>query len=376
MGHDRGSESKSQPTLVILFPDDWAIYSPTLTRLVDRLAPYFDVKAFVLDTGRFDLSSLGADRYVRVRCPKSLAWALRKLGLFRITRSLLLAKHAFAARHVRHLVAVDGDGALAAMLVGRSRFHFLSLEIRRHAFLRRAIPRRLQSIVIQTEDRLRFQFDSRSIAGVPIFYVQNAPSVPTVAPPSRLPVSREKGLKLVFMGNAIPAHGLEPMLALLRSLPESTLTLQGNVPDGSWRIIKASYADLLAEKRILVPDEFMAEEQLSDFLSQFDVGLCLYSLRGMQRYDFNYVSAPSGKMFNYFAAGIPVLGSDLLGLQPVKEHGAGMLVRDNSVEELSVAAEKIAADMDRYRDAARAAARHYDFAAATAPWLDYLRDAG
>jgi glycosyltransferase involved in cell wall biosynthesis len=362
--HTNGGKDR----VAVLFPDDWAAYSPTLTRLVERLGQDFEVTAFVLDTGRFDLSSLGSD-FSLLRVPSRAARVLRKSGLFRPLRVLMLGLHARRTGDVRHLVAIDNDGAWAALLAGRRKFHFLSLEVRRSPLLVWLMLSRLQSIVIQTQERLIYLFGERT-AKAPVFLLQNAPSLAGRKAPSGN--DNISPARLVFMGNAISAHGLVPMLELARARPTIVLTLQGYLPKASRRLLDSRYADLIASGRVVLRENFLDEAAIPDFLSTFHVGLCLYELDGALARDFNYLSAPSGKMFNYFAAGIPVLGTDIPGLRPITESDAGILVPRNTTEALLQALDRILADLARFRAGAWSAARRHDFDPASAAWVDFL----
>ncbi|HEX6160189.1 MAG TPA: hypothetical protein VF111_08495, partial [Thermoanaerobaculia bacterium] len=92
-------------------------------------------------------------------------------------------------------------------------------------------------------------------------------------------------------------------------------------------------------------------------------GFCFYDFNILARDDFNYVSCPSGKLFNYLAAGVPVIGSDVLGLQPVREKGCGVLLPDPTPHAIAEAIAMIEADRDGYRARCLAASVDFDFRA-------------
>ncbi len=177
---------------------------------------------------------------------------------------------------------------------------------------------------------------------------------------------------MVYMGNMRVEHGLSCMLDLLRAWPEASLTLRGFFPNACLAKIQRDYRDLFADGRLSLTDDYLEEADIPPFLSGFDLGLCLYEPPRRGKLDFNYRSAPAGKMFNYFAAGLPVLASDLPGLRPVADFGAGIQARSNQVGDLLVAGQALCANHAQYREGALRAARHFDFSAAGGAFVKFL----
>lgn len=356
------ARSPERARVLVLFPDDWAPFSPTVVRLAAHLAPDFDVAVRCLDTGRFDHSNLDPTVFRPVRLPGWLAMLLRKTGLMLPARGLLLALSSrHLARSSQHVIAVDGAGAAAAALLGRP-FHFLSLEIKRWSPARWLVPRLARSISIQSQPRLRFQFPGLDEDRLPVVMLQNAP--PFNADASRAATRRPPDParpRLIYLGNLIPAHGLRPMLEMIRAWPEASLVLRGPAPEATRSWLASTCGDLLQGGRLTLDTSYLNDDELGSYLSSFDIGLCLYDLSGSLRHDFNYLSAPSGKMFNYFAAGLPVLGSGIEGLSPVEQHGAGRLVDDNQALSLVDAGRQIMAGHADYQAGALRAAEAFDF---------------
>lgn len=369
VGRNAPSLQGTKPDVLILFPDDWAIYSPTLLRLVDILSESFAVRAHVLDTGRADNTMLDPMRFRRVCLSGSIAKLLKKTGTYRPLRAMALA---YSARHAigahTQVIAVDADGAMAARLLGRP-FHFLSLEVGRHPLLRLIAGRHAHSIIIQSPERLHYQFGDAIASKLPVFYVQNAPEVQR-QPPVR--IARREHPRLVYMGHLMPMHGLAAMLNLARAWPQATLTLLGLRNAAGMELVRTRNGDLIESGRVVVYEEYVPEAALATFLANFDVGLCLYEL-GRRRRDFNYLSSPAGKMFNYFSAGLPVVASNLPGLNPVSLHHAGLQVDSHEAETLIGACRTILDDYTHYSMGASQAAMHYDFRSAAAPLADFLR---
>lgn len=372
-----GTTPGGRERVLVLFPDDWVPFSPTVLRLAAHLAADFDVTVRCLDTGRFDHSKLDRGVFCPVRLPGWLATVLRKTGLMLPARGLVLAMSSRRlAKSSRHVIAIDGAGAAASALLGRP-FHFLSLEIRRWSPARWLVPRLARSIAIQSRARLEYQFPGLRNDRLPVVMLQNAPPFDAAACPPITHRSPDRAHpRLVYLGNLIPAHGLRPMLALLRAWPEASLTLRGPAPEATRTLLASTCGDLLQSGRLSLDTRYLEEEELGAYLSSFDIGLCLYDLTGSLRRDFNYLSAPSGKMFNYFAAGLPVLGSAIEGLSPVAGHDAGRLVDGNDTETLLAAGREIMAGHAGFRAGALRAAEAFDFQASAARWVDVLRGGG
>jgi glycosyltransferase involved in cell wall biosynthesis len=92
--------------------------------------------------------------------------------------------------------------------------------------------------------------------------------------------------------------------------------------------------------------------------------------------DFNYLSSPSGKLFNYYAAGVPVIGTDVLGLSSVHEFNTGILIKELSVGYILAAIKRI---INNYEELSRnciRAARHFDFGEAAASYKEFLQSCG
>ncbi len=160
------------------------------------------------------------------------------------------------------------------------------------------------------------------------------------------------------------------MIALLRAWPEAVLTMRGPLQPKAGSLLQAKAADLLRSGRLQVCDEYIEESQITRFLAGFDMGLCFYDLDERIRNDFNYVSSPSGKMFNYFAAGIPVLASAHVGLSPVSEFGAGVQSSSLDAQDLVAYGGIIMREHARFRAGALRAAVHFDFDSASAAFID------
>ena len=175
----------------------------------------------------------------------------------------------------------------------------------------------------------------------------------------------------------LPSHGIFFCLDALRDPRTSDweLTIKGIIRPRMKTIIEASYADLLQSGRVILDERYVPQAELLTYLEGFSVGFCFYDFNLLAKNDFNYLSVPSGKLFNYYAAGIPVIGSDILGLASVHAFEAGVLLSDPTPQSIVEALEYIRSHYAELSRHCREAARHYDFATAAQPLRRFLMHA-
>ncbi len=355
------------PELLILFPDDWAPISPTLTRLVDHIKLESNIRVFAIQTGRYSFESLDKNIYNPVSFPK---WMVQT-RLHLLVKPFMLALTARkAGRRFESIIAFDFQGALSAILLLR-KFHFVSLELTHNKIMQFILPKLALSITIQSKDRLEYLIGCKNAPRIPVYFVQNAPSKDAIISKPLASHLIDKP-KFVYMGNIIKSHGLSEMIDFLRAWGTATLRLQGPMPESSRKLLKENAGDLISSGRLTYSEDILEDSEVVTFLSKFDIGLCFYSLSGIQSHDFNYISSPSGKMFNYFAAGLPVLSSNHPGLKPVSEFNAGIQANSLDADKLIHDAKMILDDYQMFSSGALSAAVAYDFTNAVDPLLRQL----
>lgn len=360
--------------ILILFPDEWLSHSPTILNLARSLEEVCAVKVITFDDGTFDNESLEGGPYSFIRINRALARLLlrRVRFMYGLIKSMLLLK---AVRDFRRwnepaqVIAVDSIGLWVAQRVfGRA--HFLSLETKKDFFMRWCNRENILSLVIQSEERARFLFgDTRPRT----FFIQNAPALPR----DRLHTVEEKPFdgRLIFLGNIVPEHGIFSCLDAVEEMAGEgiTLTIKGVLYRNrvKQRILRR-YGHLLKAGKVTLDQTYVEQDRIIDFLGRFSIGFCLYDFRILSKKDFNYLSSPSGKVFNYYAAGVPVIGTDVPGLFSVKDFNAGVLLPEPSIPGIKRAIRDISGRFDFYRTRCLEAARHFDFAQAVKPYQDFL----
>jgi phosphatidylinositol alpha-mannosyltransferase len=148
-------------------------------------------------------------------------------------------------------------------------------------------------------------------------------------------------LKILFVGQAVERKGLPVLLRAFEALREhipTTLTLVG--------VAAHEIAPLMLDDRGVRALGKVSEQQKSEELARADV-LCAPSLGGES---FGMVLTEA------FAAGVPVIASDIPGYRDVVRHGVdGLLVAPDDAQRLAEDLRLLALDMPRRIELARAA---------------------
>ena len=176
-------------------------------------------------------------------------------------------------------------------------------------------------------------------------------------------------IRLIYVGNIIKEHSIEAMIQATECTANASLHLHGPCSEQYLDCIWSRYGSLRQSNRLSVSTEYLDTPELTRLLHDFDVGFCLYDLRRCE-YDFNYESCPSGKLHLYANCGMPVIGSDILGLRDIASRGLGRLVKENKPSEICEAIHEIINNYDGYSHAAKIFANENSFYVASNRWLD------
>lgn len=344
-------------TCLLVFPDDWISYSPTVLNLLSLLnARGIETKVITFEadhpvdelTGRSAL--IGVHRRVKQ--------VLSRFDMYSAYKLRRLIGQLWKEPRYDHYVGVDSVGALALQLAGIRGFDFLSLEVKRDVFFQRIDQSLIRYVLVQSIERYSYLFPSD---GPAYFLIQNSPLMDSDAVPRTL----QGNPKLVFLGNAIPSHGILECIAFIAATPDLTLEVCGLVPPNiAERISSSAAAD-----RIRVRTQYVAQADIRQYLASFDIGICLYNVENS---DFNYQSVPSGKLFNYFSVGLPVVATDLPGLRPVREFAAGVLLESNSASNIGRAVTQIRSAYSSCSKGAARAGNHFSFDRMARPYVEAL----
>ena len=372
--------------LVILFNGPHLSYSPTTIGLYDELSHCFDVTIVAQNPKYFNnkplpnkkvfyLNRLDSrnDYWINKVRSKVRAVFDKDVGFLRKNKvgpdflyEFVLIKDFLIKEKPDLIIAVDFRNLWYTEIL-KKEVEFLSLEIDENdEFYKRCSFENIDSVVIQTKERYEHLFDDRKLK---TFFVQNAPVYQDA---SIINNHSRKGL--IYCGTAWNAFGFYHCLNFLEQFPEYTLNVKGALLDDDRTTVETKYQNLLSNKRVMVDDAYLDEKQLTNYLRRFRIGFCFYNFEVEWVNKFNYYSAPSGKMFKYLAAGVPVVGQNILGLNPVKEFDCGVLIEDLTPDSIKRAIDKIENNFDYYSSNCLAAAKHYSFDKMTKPFVEYLKN--
>jgi glycosyltransferase involved in cell wall biosynthesis len=359
--------------VLIIFPNEWLAYTPTILNLVAKISDVFDVKVLAIDDGSYRNKEIDSNNFDFIKVSpivlKLHAFTKQRLGTSRFYQLAKLALIFFAARAYKgwadEVIAVDSMGLWAAQKIF-GKCHFMSLELFKDRPFKQCDPRLIESVIIQTKERYDYLFGDLAIK---TFLIQNSPPCQPSSTHRKFPTSK----KAIFLGNANPRNGVYFCIEAMRGIEDLSLTVKGAISDEDRQSIETHYSDLLSSERLIIDDSYVKQESIIEYLSQYYVGFCFYDLSCTDETTrFNFISVPSGKLFNYYAAGVPVVGSNLLGLKSVQDFEAGVLLEEVSTAHILQALKYIGKHHDQLSENCLEAAIHFDFNSAIQPFKEYL----
>lgn len=174
---------------------------------------------------------------------------------------------------------------------------------------------------------------------------------------AELDICREVPIVL-YQGGVQPGRGIEQVLASMPYWESGTFVVVG---DGPILTQVQRLADKLGVSSRVRWVGRVPLEQLLGYTKGADIGLQV-----LQNTCFNHYSTDSNKLFEYFAAGIPVVAADYPEIRKVlTDCDAGLLIDPHNPKEIADAVNRLLRDSTtryRYAQNARSAAQHYNWA--------------
>jgi len=253
------------------------------------------------------------------------------------------------------IIAVDSFSLWCAQQAG-CRAHLLSFEIREpDPYFAECDLSLIDSVIIQSQERYDYLFNGR--IRPPVSIMPNAPPFLAFTPE----YDKRNKNNLIYCGTAAAEFGVFNAIEFIGDYPEYTLTLKGAIPDATREGIDKFYSSLLAENRLIICNEYSDADSLTRFISTFWAGLAFYDFYRFPFYrSFNYNTAPSGKLYQYFNAGVPVVANRLSGFRIVEEAKAGQLVPYLSSVQIERALKAIEADYSEMAVNAKRLSKRFD----------------
>ena len=377
-------QSIQRQRIIILFAGTHLAYSPTITQLYDALAETADTTILAETVPGFIDEKLEGRQVIYFQNEgKSRTSLSEKLKYFFLRRlnghakkleaagfklkleyaHFILVKNILQKGHYGRVIAVDLHNMFYCSLLGRHA-DFISLELGIGENLLPMIKKELiEAVIIQSEPRYEYLFKDAQLRK---FIIPNSP------------VFEEREIKkdkkgLVYGGTAWDPFGFYHCLEYLKKYPDTPMTLRGAVPGAERNRIREEYAELLSQKILIIDEGYLDNDQVVEYFSQFEIGICFYNFDVEWIRHFNYRSAPSGKLFKYLAAGVPVLAIDIIGFKFIEKMQCGVLIRDLRPETIRAGIEQLRSRYAFYEGNTLAAARHFSFDKALQPYLDYVK---
>lgn len=375
----------SKHSVLIIYPDKYLAYSPTTLNLYDQLSNSFDVSiiTFLPDAmysdHRFNNKKI---EYIYIKENATGINLIKRLGKevkktinsrLKPASDLLTRKATLLISRIKDfkgaIIAVDFFALWCVQQAGKQA-HLLSLEIYEHDKYRDACNFTLiKSVIIQSQERYTYLFKDIKLTA---FFIQNAPAY------IELDLNKSKPAEfrnsVVLCGSAVPEFGVYSCIEFIQDYPEYMLTIKGAIPPKVRKKIEDNFRFLIDSKHLVLDDEYISPNELNQYLSKFFIGFVFYDFL---RFDFinsfNYKTAPSGKLFQYFNAGVPVICNQIDGLSSVQEFTAGLMINSLGSSSIKHAIDEINLNYDSYVNGAKKASLHFDFKNAVVPFENYLR---
>ena len=370
--------------ILIIFPNEWLAYTPTILNLVSQLKNDFEITVLAINDGEYNNQNLKQKEFQFIEVNRFFRKVVSLVNLFsmklgkiaiRGAKFYQLGKIFLLYHHVKRyyqteknceVIAVDSMGLFVAQKVF-SECHFLSLEPYKDYFFRKSDLTRIESAIAHSEERYDYLFKESSIKA---FIIPNSPAYKNDIVLESYPQLPYRG---IFFGNATPRNGIYFCLDAIRSSTDISITVKGAMAPSVRETVFKDYQDLIDSGKLEIDNNYIQQEKIVEYLSQFWFGFCFYNFGYVDEVTrFNFISVPSGKMFNYYAAGVPVIGSNILGLKSVSDFKAGILLDEPSPKSILMAVKQIMSEHQEYRQNCLKAAEYFDFDKSANKFKQYL----
>lgn len=351
----------AQKRALIVFPDEWINYSPSMLNSIVLLTE----RGYAVDLLSFGFSHFNASKvnanHTHITIPFIVYKWLSKIKAYDFLKYGLLTLLLFLKRNTTYgvVIGVDNIGYATAHKFFKQAI-FFSLEVKKNNYFTKCLQHGITHCIIQSAERYHFLFDESSCIPAQLI-VQNAPIIPPHFNVNDAEINA-RTKQLVYWGNIANFYGIEPLIDALILLPSQyTLTLRGVKNELYNTHLQYKYATLIQAQRLLFNYDYVPQELLLNEMKNYYIGFVMFDFSKIKTSDFNCISSPSGKQFNYMAAGLPTIGQDIIGFAPIAQNNAGILLPTFDAQSIVTAIIKIENNYNIYAHNALKASIHYDF---------------
>lgn len=367
---------KRRKKIIIIFPDQHIAYSPTTLQLNSELNKFFNSRVFCFETNVFH--KIDSDK---------VAYAKRLFGIGRLLiilkkifpfifklevsfyyKKLQLQIHLFFNKYDEYIYVDPISIALSGSMYKKGTLLSLELTENTVGYLKFIDNNKIKNLIIQNKERKDVYFKNLSCD---TFFIQNSPSYKREQVLNFLP---KKKKQLVFGGTASLGFGIISCLDFVNIYTHYTLVIKGNIPLSVLNMIKEKYFNELQSNTIILKNNYQNDEDYLIDLSENYIGFAFYDLSYEEINNINYITGPSGKMFKYFAAGVPVIASNLQGFMPVQEFNAGILINELNHVSILEAIKKIENNYNYYQENCYRAAEFFNFEKSVNVFIQKIND--
>ncbi len=375
---------------VIFFPNHHLAYSPTTINLYNELDKLYHVEIVAPNPSKFNNQKLEGYivSYYEDEPPTLytkiigiLLYILAKLIYFIISKpnpysyitikNWLKLKKEFVKRSKNKydvVVAVDIPFLKIASLYF-NKIVFVSLEIIDNLIplLKSVNKEKIEAVIIQSDERFNYLFEKEKPRK---FIIQNSLNN-TI---EELNINKVNN-GIIYSGTFMQSFGAYYFLDFL-NIYKNVIKgyIKGAILDKDKERINTQYIDLINNNTLIINNEYMSNDELIKYVSQFMVGICFYDIENIKENRFNYLSAPSGKMFTYIAAGIPIIGSKISGLNIVDDYKCGILIENYSPDTIFNAYQDIINNYQTYSNNCLKASADFNFSKMAIEFMRYLNE--
>lgn len=361
--------------ILILFPDAHLPYSPTILNLYETLKQCFAVTVLNFENRQYKKINNQDITYLKIPFFKKKVFGIiNRISIKYGTIVMAYIKKQLVKSYLKkysfdQYIVTDFIGLWMVQDMQVSPIHLVSLELTFNTiyFKDRVDINKLSSLIIQSKERLNCiapRYPGQ------VFYLQNAPVFhQRLVDAKGAPFNNH----FIFSGTGSAKFGFFQCLDFLHQHPIYRMTMIGNIPDAERKIISTKYNYLIEESRLIIDANYYSAPALLAEVGKYQIGFCFYDFSFPEINNINYLTAPSGKMFTYFAAGVPVIGINISGLQPVVDYNAGVLINDLAPASILEAVERIKSNYDLMVQGCFEAAEYFSFELRVNAFLQFIK---